>query len=87
MKVIILDGARFADVASAHGYIKEKLDFPEHYGANLDALDDCLSELPRITSVVIINRDAAMANLGEKAVKIFEVFSEILGKKGRFVIT
>ena len=86
MKVIILDGARFENIESAHEYIKGKMGFPEHYGANLDALDDCLSELPRSTSVVIINRDAAIMNLGKKAAEIFAVFSEILGVKCRFVI-
>ncbi len=86
MKVTILDGVRFESMSSTHEYIKEKLGFPSYYGANLDALDDCLSELQGDTAVVIINRGVAMANLGENAAKILEVFDEILGNRGRCVI-
>lgn len=45
MKLYPLDGAKLADKASAHAYLKTALALPEHYGNNLDALHDCLSEL------------------------------------------
>lgn len=43
---IILDAARITEPASAHAYLKEMLRLPDYYGNNLDALYDCLTELP-----------------------------------------
>lgn len=35
-----------------HEYIKEKLEFPDYYGENLDALFDCLTELYNKTIII-----------------------------------
>jgi RNAse (barnase) inhibitor barstar len=40
-----LDGARWESAADFHGDAKRVLGFPEHYGGNLGALNDCLTEL------------------------------------------
>ncbi len=42
---IILDGNILADASRIHGYLREMLKLPEHYGNNLNALFDCLTEL------------------------------------------
>ena len=34
-----------------HNYIAEKLDFPDYYGKNLDALYDCLTDIDTPTAV------------------------------------
>lgn len=86
MKVIILDCERFTSKSSAHEYIKQNLGFPEYYGANLDALDDCLSELAHDISVVLINSDAAKMYLDDYADGIFDDFLDVLGTRGRAVI-
>lgn len=41
-----------ADLPAFHRRIAAVLDFPAHYGANLDALWDCLSELEGPTALV-----------------------------------
>lgn len=46
MKNVYLDAREFVDKEASHLYLKEMLDFPEYYGANLDALYDCLTDLP-----------------------------------------
>lgn len=43
MREITLDLTPFEEKISLHRYLKEALDFPFYYGANLDALHDELS--------------------------------------------
>lgn len=44
-----LDCARLTDRAAAHAYLQSVLPLPDYYGRNLDALHDCLLELPPCT--------------------------------------
>ena len=50
-----------------HEYIKEKLDFPDYYGENLDALFDCLTEMD---NKIIIIKDSAL--LDEDMISTFK---------------
>jgi len=86
MKVIIIDCAHFVTKDAAHEYIAKALDFPTYYGKNLDALADCLSEVPKSVSVVIINAAIARAHIGGYVDGIIEAFSDTLGKKGRLSV-
>lgn len=40
---IILDGKKFTSVDRLHEILQIKLDFPDYYGKNLNALWDCLT--------------------------------------------
>ena len=53
MKKIILNFPGIRTREKIHDYLKEKLDLPEHYGRNLDALYDCLTDISRPTAVGI----------------------------------
>ena len=44
MKNVFLDGNQLKAREGAQAYLKEVLELPEHYGGNLDALHDCLTE-------------------------------------------
>ena len=50
MNEIVLYGEEMEE--NPHAYIKEKLDFPDYYGENLDALFDCLTEMDRKTIII-----------------------------------
>jgi len=43
---VILNCALLREKESAHEYLKRQFAFPDWYGKNLDALYDCLTELP-----------------------------------------
>lgn len=45
MKKYIVDFRKVNNIAEAHKELKESLNFPDYYGENLDALNDCLSEI------------------------------------------
>ena len=57
--------------SEGHSYLKEIFGFPAHYGKNLDALYDVLSELED-TEVIIIN----MNEVNRRSLKILSVFDE-----------
>lgn len=41
------DAARWVDEAGMHRALADLLDFPDYYGRNLDALNDCLGDVAR----------------------------------------
>lgn len=45
---IVLDTACLTERQAAQEYLKETLELPDYYGGNLDALYDCLTEMPEI---------------------------------------
>ena len=67
----IIDLKNVKTKEEAHKIIKEKLDFPDYYGANLDALNDALSELEEGSSIVIYTDE----DMGEDIEKIITVFA------------
>ena len=42
-----------ASIAQAHEQLAQELDFPDYYGANLDALEDCLGDIHKPTRIVL----------------------------------
>lgn len=60
MKQYILDFSNSGSVADMHAVIAKTCGFPEHYGANLDALWDCLSgDLETPAEFIIIGKGVA----------------------------
>lgn len=55
---ITLDARCMETKEKAHAYLKEKLNFPEYYGGNLDALYDCLCELSDVKLVILHGQEA-----------------------------
>ena len=82
MKICLLDGKDMTSRNKAYRIMEEAMGFPEWFGHNLDALADCLGELPADTAIVFVNTDALSENLGpyaEKILKCFRMLSEECG--------
>jgi ribonuclease inhibitor len=74
MNRIILDGSTIKSREQLHGFLAEKLHFPEWYGKNLDALYDCLTEISEETELTLTNHAALETALGAYGI----VFQKVL---------
>ena len=85
MKQYIIDFSKAFDKSSIHEVIKVSLDFPEHYGKNLDALHDCLSEMS--DALITLKNFDVLYSLDIIGVKILKVFEEAADTNNSIVIT
>lgn len=72
-----LDGSRLDSAPALHAALAAALRFPDWYGANLDALADCLRDVPE--GVVLLWDD--WATLAEAEPRVFEVALGLLGER------
>ena len=64
MRKITLDIERMRSLPMLHKYLHTALALPDYYGANLDALYDCLTEIAEPTELVVPKKVADEAYLG-----------------------
>ncbi len=75
MKKYKLDFSEIKTAAGMHQVIARVCGFPEHYGANLDALWDCLSgDIETPAEFIITGK--ALAEKIKDAPEIFKLFDE-----------
>lgn len=74
MRNITLDGKEMTSSKAAHLYLKQKLNFPEYYGENLDALWDLLTTIGSPTLIRLLNHDLLDEQLGEYGSTLKSVF-------------
>lgn len=71
---VILNCENLTQRERAHQYLARMLDFPDHYGKNLDALFDCLTELGECT--VILDGGADLPRSGGYGAKVLKVLED-----------
>ena len=79
MKTIIIDFSKCKYPIDLHNEIREKLELPEWYGNNLDALWDMLTgfiETPINIKVIFKPETSSEKSLKENVFKIIETFKE-----------
>lgn len=76
MRKIILDLEKMTAPPRLHQYLREALALPEYYGANLDALYDCLTEMAEPTELVVPREAADAAHLGWYGRQLLQVFRD-----------
>lgn len=82
-RIIILDANYMESKIDLHKYIERKLNLPDYYGRNLDALNDVLSEFSDELTIKIVNTKNAKKKLGEywdSFIEVIENISEDYGK-------
>lgn len=52
-KRVVLKEYKLESAAQAHELLAQELHFPDRYGANFDALADCLDEIDKPTRIVL----------------------------------
>lgn len=51
---VVLREEDLSSATDAHSILAERLEFPDYYGANFDALEDCLGDVREPTRVVLV---------------------------------
>ena len=67
---VVLNGWRMGTKEKAHAHLKRRLHFPDYYGANLDALCDCLTDIRRPTELVLVNAAYMKKRLGDYGTRL-----------------
>ena len=82
MNICLLDGKDMTSREKAYRIIEKTMCFPDWFGHNLDALADCLGELPSDTAIVFVNTGALPENLGPYAEKLLNCFRMLAEETG-----
>lgn len=67
MKEVTIDCRGFVPRSDLHKAFADALAFPDHYGNNLDALHDCLTDIGEETRIRLLHWQDAEENLGSYA--------------------
>lgn len=78
MRRIILDGREIDSRDKLHNVLKDALNLPEYYGRNLDALHDCLSEIPALQLQLRYGQEMikTLGSYGENLVALLKQMEE-----------
>ena len=87
MKTITLDLAHMQSVPALHNYLRSVLALPVYYGANLDALYDCLTELDAATELVVAAAIADEAHLGWYGEQLLQVLQDAAEENEALTVT
>jgi ribonuclease inhibitor len=55
MREFVFDGAELPTPRQVQDALAERMEFPEWYGRNLDALHDCLGDIREETLIILLN--------------------------------
>lgn len=74
-------------VPALHNYLRSALALPVYYGANLDALYDCLTELDAATELVVPAVIADEAHLGWYGEQLLQVLQDAAEENEALTVT
>ncbi len=82
MEIILLDGRKMTSRDKMYDYLEETMRFPDYFGHNLDALNDCLSELGEDVVIVLYNTADMQESLGRYADRVLSVMGTAAEETG-----
>ncbi len=71
-----LEGEKMTDKVRTQAHIKHRLELPDDYGANLDALWDALNDIDTPTSVSLYDSQTMIDNLGQYGYDLLDTFED-----------
>ena len=81
MKHIELDFSNYHSIEELHEALKSAFRFPDYYGANLDALWDCMRDLDGIDSIIVSVKGISdwlnQAYYGDYANRLLGIFEDV----------
>ncbi|MHC1786337.1 MAG: barstar family protein [Christensenellales bacterium] len=86
MRLIELDGRDMDSRAQLHRVLKASFGFPDFYGRNLDALNDCLGEISQV-EVRLSHPQALLNSLGAYGQRVLDLLREIAATRSDFHFT
>ena len=87
MRTIWIDISLLDDKRSMSGYMKQIFDLPEYFGGNLDALNDCMSEISEDTQIRLKREDLIKAAENAYAWKTIRVIINAASENPRLDFT
>ena len=87
MRIITLDIEKMRSLPMLHKYLHTALALPEYYGANLDALYDCLTEIAEPTELMVPKKVADEAYLGWYGQQFLQVLQDAVAANDALTIT
>ena len=87
MRKIILDIEKMRSLPMLHKYLHTALALPEYYGANLDALYDCLTEIAESTELVVPKKVADEAYLGWSGQQFLQMLEDAAAENEALRVT
>ncbi|MGN1147982.1 MAG: barstar family protein [Lachnospiraceae bacterium] len=79
-----LDCREMTGRKEAHDYIAEQLSFPAYYGQNLDALYDCLTDMP-VSHITLTNIES-LQDMGWYGTAILGAFEDAMADNPRLTV-
>ena len=77
MNTIRLNGSRMLDRETTHAYLKRKLNLPDYYGNNLDALWDCLTTDFSGKMIILNDPQTVKSQFGDYGYSLVSLFKEV----------
>ena len=87
MKSVVIYGSDFENIKQVHEFLAEELDFPDYYGANLDALHDVLTEMDQPVRIEIHMEDMENPDLLQALERMTDVIADATGENEAIELT